>query len=259
MRIILRIVGLVGVLIFGASFYFTYGVPGGVEEIAKDFVKERIEEETREKIDSISLAASESTLGKIALKMMKGREKEIDELKLKLQEKAYEKSAAVIAEMRDLSCECRIKYAERLKENMEFRISGLEAMNEKLLGFMKSKYMEVVNKLTQDLRIFTGSNLAMFAFLLLASFLKPKAVIQLFVPGILLAASTIICSYFYLFEQNWFLTIIYSDFIGFGYLAYVGGLFLWFCDIIFNKARVTTEIVNMVLNAIGSALQAVPC
>ena len=146
MRIILRIVGLIGVLIFGASFYFTYGVPGGVEEIAKDFVKERVEEETKEKIDSITLAASESTLGKIALTLIKGRENEIEELKLKLQEKTYEKSAAVIAEMRDLNCECRIKYAQNLKNNMELRISGLEAMNEKLMGFMKSKYMEVVNK-----------------------------------------------------------------------------------------------------------------
>lgn len=150
MRITLRIVGLIGVIIFGASFYFTYGVPGGVEEIAKDFVKERVEEETREKIDSISLTASESTLGKIALKLMKERENEIEELKLKLQEKAYEKSSAVMAEMRDLSCECRVKYAQSLKENMELRISALEVMNEKLMGFMKSKYMEVVNKLTQE-------------------------------------------------------------------------------------------------------------
>lgn len=259
MRIILRIVGLIGVLIFGTSFYFTYGVPGGVEEIAKDFIKEKIEEETKEKIDSITLSASESKLGKLALKMMKGREKEIEELKANFREKAYEKTSAVIAEMRDLSCECRIKYSQTLKENTELRISGLEAMNKKLMEFMKSKYMEVVNKLTQELRIFTGTNLAMFAILLLASFLKPQAVIQLFIPGLLLATSTIVCSYFYLFEQNWLFTIIYSDFLGFWYLAYVSGLFLWFCDIIFNRARVTTKIVNMVLNAIGSALQAVPC
>lgn len=259
MRIILRVAGLIGVLIFGTLFYFTYAMPEGVEEIASDFIKERIEKETREKIDSLSLAASESTLGKIALKAMKGREKEIEELKRNLREKAYEKTAAVIAEMRDLSCECRVKYALRLKENLELRISGLERMNEKLMGFMKSKYMEVVNKLTHDLRIFTGSNLAMFMLLLIASFLKPKAVIQLVVPGLLLAASTVICSYFYLFEQNWFFTIIYSDFLGLWYLAYVGGLFLWFCDIILNKARGTTVIVNMILNAIGSAVQAVPC
>jgi len=54
MRIILRIVGLVGVLVFGALFYFTYEIPGGVEKIAQAFIKERIEEETREKINSLS-------------------------------------------------------------------------------------------------------------------------------------------------------------------------------------------------------------
>jgi len=259
MKIILRIVGLIGVLIFGASFYFTYSVPDGAEEIAKKFIKERIIIEAREKIDSITLASSESTLGKLAKKIMKGREKEIEILKIKLQETSYENTDAVIAEMRDLSCECRIKYAQRLKEHTELRISNFEAMNEKLKGFMKSKYMELVNKLAQELRIFTGSNLTMFVILLLASFLKPKAAIQLFVPGLLLTSSTLICSYFYLFEQNWFFTIIYSDFLGFWYLAFVVVLFLWLCDIMLNRARVTTEIVNMALNAIGSALRTVPC
>ncbi len=259
MRIILRIIGLIGVLLFGTAFWFTYGVPGGVEDIAKEFIKERIEEETKEKIDSISLAASESKIGTIALKMMKGREGEIERLKVKLQEKAYDKTASIIAEMRDLSCECRNKYAKAIKENMELQISTLQFMNEKLMGFMKSKYMEVVDKLTQDLRIFTGSNLAMFSILLIISFMKPKAVIQLFLPGVVLTVSTLTCSYFYLFEQNWFFTIIYNDFLGFWYLAYIGGLFLWFCDIIFNKARATTKIVNAFFQAIGVALSAVPC
>lgn len=258
MRIFLRTIGLLGFLIFGTAFGFTYGIPGGVEELAKNFIKQRIQEETTEKIDSIS-AASESKLGKLAIKIIKGHEEEIEYLKTRLHEKAYEKTAAVIAEMRDLSCECRIKYAQRLKEYMEFKVSKLEAMNEKLMEFMKSKYMEVANKLTQELRIFTGSNLALFTLLLATSFLKPQAVIQLFMPGLLLAASTLICSYFYLFEQNWFFTIIYNDFIGFGYLGYVVGLFLWFCDIIFNKALLTTKIVNWALQIIGSALQAVPC
>ena len=259
MRIILRIIGLVGVLIFGTSFYFTYGVPGGVEEVAKDFIKERIEQETKKKIDSISITTPESALGRLAQSMIKANEQELAELKTRLQQEAHEKTAAVIAEMRDLSCECRIMYAQMLKENMELRISGLESMNEKITGFMKGKYMEVVNKLTQDLRIFTGSNLAMFFLLLLASFLKPKAVIQLFIPGLLLATSTITCSYFYLFEQNWLFTLIYSDFLGYWYLSYVGGLFLWLYDIMLNRARVTTKVVNAAANVIGSTLKAFPC
>jgi len=259
MSIILRVIGLIGVLIFGVSFYFTYGVPGGVEEIAKDFIKERIQAETNEKIDSITLAAEDSILGKMAMKIMKGRDEEIASIKLKLKDNTHEKVASVIAEMRDLSCECRDKYAQKIKDRMELKVSNLEVMNEKLMGFMRYKYMEVVNKLSQELRIFTGSNFAMFSILLLVSFFKPKAMIQLFVPGLLLAISTLTCTYFYLFEQNWFFTIIYSDFLGFWYLAYIGGLFLWFCDIIFNMARVTTRLVNYFFQAVGAALSAVPC
>ncbi len=259
MKYILRIIGVLGVLIFGAAFFFTFGVPGLVEGKAQEFIKQKIESETNEKIDSLSVVASESGLGKLASKLLKGQEAEVASLRSKLKEKTYEKTAAVIAEMSDLSCECRDTYAQRLKGNIELRISSLASANAKIVDFMKSKYMDVSKNLTQDLRIFTGSNLLMFVLLLVASLMKPKAVIQLFVPGLLLASSTLVCSYLYLFEQNWFFTIVYNDFLGFWYLAYVVALFLWLCDVVFNRARVTTRLVNYALQFIGSALQALPC
>ena len=259
MKYILRIIGVLGVLIFGSALFFTFGVPAAAEGKAQEFIKSKIESETNERIDSLTMTASESSLGKLASKLLKGQEAEISSLKNKLKEKTYEKTAAVVAEMSDLSCECRDTYAQRLKENIEFRISSLAAANNKIVEFMKTKYMDISQRLTQDLQIFTGSNLLMFVLLLLASLMKPRAVIQLFVPGLLLATSTVICSYFYLFEQNWFFTIIYNDFLGFWYLVYVVAVFLWLCDIVFNKARVTTRVVNYGLQFLGSALQAVPC
>lgn len=47
--------------------------------------------------------------------------------------------------------------------------------------------------------------------------------------------------------------------MGFGYVAYIAVIFGFLIDIIFNKARVTTEIINAILNAIGSALSVAPC
>ena len=93
----------------------------------------------------------------------------------------------------------------------------------------------------------------------LVSFLKPKAISHLFVPGALLTGSTLVCSYFYIFRQNWLLTIIYNDYLGFTYLGYVFVVFLFLCDIVFNRARVTTEIINGILNAVGSAASVAPC
>ncbi len=82
---------------------------------------------------------------------------------------------------------------------------------------------------------------------------------HLFLPGILLVLSTAICSYFYIFEQNWLLTLIYSDYLGFTYAAYLAIVFGFICDVVFNNARITTEIINAILNVTGSAATVGPC
>jgi hypothetical protein len=259
LRILIRLVGLSGVVLFGVALLFTFYVPGGVEGLAQDFIKERIEKETCERIDSLTAAAKESKLGELAQRIIDTREHEVEQVKDRLREKVYEKSAAVIAEMRDLNCECRKKVEAHLKSGMESRLSLLQATNEELLEFMQMKYMEIATNLTRDFRIFAGSNLLVFVLLLSLSFLKPRATAHLYLPGVLLVITTIICSYFYLFEQNWFFTILYNDYVGFGYLSYVALLFGVFSDIIFNKAQITTAIINAFLEAIGSALTVVPC
>ena len=119
--------------------------------------------------------------------------------------------------------------------------------------------MDVATELKRDIRIFTASNAAVFILLLLVSFMKPQAMMHLFLPAVLLAVSTLVCSYFYIFEQNWLLTIIHSSYLGFAYLAWLGAAFLFLCDIVFNRGRITTEILNAFFSAIGSALSAVPC
>lgn len=51
---------------------------------------------------------------------------------------------------------------------------------------MKTKYMEIATELKRDIRIFTGSSTIVLLFLLIVSFLKPKAITHLFLPGVLL-------------------------------------------------------------------------
>ena len=259
MKTTLRIISLIGIIIFGSSFIFTYSTPGYVEEIGKGFIKNKIEEKTNEKIEKLSLNTSNNVLVKFASKLAKKNQEKINALKEQLKSKAHVKLAAVIAEMRNLSCECRKKHEKALESGTKSSILSLENANVVLVNFMKTKYMEVANKLRADFRIFTASNTAVFLFLLLISFLKPKAITHLVLPAALLTLSTIICSYFYIFEQNWFFTIIYNTYLGWSYLAYVGLVFAFLCDIVFNKARVTTEIINFILSAIGNAASVVPC
>lgn len=258
MNLILRTIGIIGVLLFGSSFIFTYSTPGFVEEIGEDFIKAKIEEKTNEKIETLTLNNSNNAFVKFASKLAANNEKKINQLKEQLKSKAHIKLAAIIAEMRNLDCECRKKHENYLKKGTENKILSLKNANNVLLDFMKTKYMEVAIKLKTDFRIFTGSNTIVFFLLVLISLLKPKAITHLFLPAILLVISTVICSYFYIFEQNWFFTIIYSSYLGWAYLGYLGIVFAFLCDIVFNRARVTTEIINSVLNAIGSAASVVP-
>lgn len=259
MKFTLRLIGLLGTVLFSVFLSLTYHIPGYVEALGKNFIREQIREKTDQKIDSLKLGKPDSLLGKVAGKIYEQNRKKIDSLKQKLKSQAHESLANVIAQMRDLDCECRDKWAAYIKRDYEIQLLNLEAMNEKLKDFMKIKYMEVSTELKRDVRIFTGSNLLIFSLIFLISFLKPRAVTHLFLPGILLVISTGICSYFYVFEQNWLLTIIYNDYIGMGYLVYLGILFLFLSDIVFNRGRVTTKILNGILEAIGQVGTVLPC
>ena len=258
MKYLLRSIGIAGAVIFTTAFWFTWGVPGYVEDAAKSFIEKKIVDETNEKINAISQKFEGNKLAQLAKSFLHKNQEKINDIKQQLRDKSYEKIAAVMAEMRDLSCECRKKYAQREKQNMEFKVFHLEEINSKLIDFMKSKYMEISGNLATDLRIFTASNAAVFFLLTLVSFLKPRAIAHLFLPALLLLASTLICSYFYLFEQDWFFTILYNDYVGYSFVSYIGIVFLFLCDVIFNGAQVTTAIINGFLQVLSKFMEVVP-
>jgi hypothetical protein len=260
MKITLRSIGVIGTLLFGLLFSITFKVPGFVEDIGKEFIQYQIQKKTNEKIEQVKLDNKDSKLGKLAAVLYKNNQQKIEDVKQLLKTKAHEKMAAVVAEMSDLSCECRQTYALKLKNGFEFNLLSLESANEKLTDFMKTKYMDVSTELKRDIRVFSGSNAIIFLLLLLVSFFKPQAIRHLFVPGMLLFTATLISSGFYVFAQNWLLTIIYNNYWGFAYLGFVGIVFAFLCDIVFNECRITTEIANAILDVIGSAATALtPC
>jgi hypothetical protein len=61
------------------------------------------------------------------------------------------------------------------------------------------------------------------------------------------------------FEQYWLLTIIDGSYLGLAYAAYLVVVFLFLCDIALNRGRVTTRLVNGLVDAVGGTLSLVPC
>jgi hypothetical protein len=82
----------------------------------------------------------------------------------------------------------------------------------------------------------------------------------LLLPGALLLTATLVCASLYLFEQNWLLTLIHGDYMGWAYASYLGIAFLFLCDIALNKGRLTTEVLNGISGALGGVFSALsPC
>jgi len=258
-KLSLRSVGVIGAAIFLTFFAFTFVTPGWLETFAADYIESEARERIDASIDAIQPPDSESALARLAQSMYAKNEAQIEQLKWNLRNKVHEQWAAALAAVRNLDCECREKWEDWFKGGFSTNIALLQVANEQISTFIHSTYMDVATELKRDIRIFTASNAAVFILLLLVSFLKPQAITHLFLPGVLLAVSTLICSYFYIFEQNWLLTIIHSSYLGFAYLAWLGVVFVLLCDIVFNRARITTAILNTIFDAIGSAISVGPC
>lgn len=253
-KLTLRFLGILGTGIFATFFVLTWSIPEWVEQAAADYIEAQAESRIDSAIDALG-PSSESTLGRFAQSLYESNEAQIDRLKTRLKDSVHEQWTSALVSVRDRECECRQNWETGVSSN----ITLLQMANDQIVRFIHVTYMDVASALKRDVRVFTGSNAAVFLFLLLLSWLKPRALSHLFVPGALLAVSTLVCSYFYVFEQDWLLTIVQGSYLGFAYLAWLGVVTLFLCDIALNRGRVTTKILNRILEAIGSAGAVVPC
>ena len=261
-KVTLRVFGIFGIILFIPLLLFTFSDPHLIERAGRSFIEWRLHSDAEAKIDSMQLPKQtrlEEMLGDRAKALRERTAEKLEVVKRQLKADLPALLAEQIAKLRNLDCECRKKWETRFRQSMQNELASLELARARLIEFTQVKYMDIVKSLTSDIRIFLGTNSLVFILLLLASIFRPAAINHLFLPGTLLLISTVVCSYFYLFEQNWFYTIIYNDYTGYSYIGYLLFVFAILCDIVFNKARVTTEILNASLRAIGQAADMAPC
>jgi len=252
---VLSVIGLFGFLVFGALLLITFVSPSVIESSAKRFVKHQIETEIHQKYNALGNSTFAHKLTGIASQW--GFEKE--QLQQDIKNKLPDKIASVIAAMCGYDCEKKKIVAQSITSSYLDRMSSISVAQKNLANIIKDKYIAIISSLKFDLRIFLGTNTALFLSLLLVSFFKPRAIAHLFLPAILLFVATLLSSSIYVVGQDWFYTILYNDYMGFGYLAYIAVIFGVLVDIVFNHARLTTGIINGVAQAIGSAFSVAPC
>lgn len=224
-RTLLLVLSTVGTVMFGAAFFASLLNAGYVEEVAKGIIRHQVEKKVNEKIDALD----DKFLSTKAGALIKKHAGEAEAARQQLKEKVPERIAAVIAEMRNLDCECRIKIANLFRDGFESQIARAVQIQERLTSLIRTKYMEVANKLTREFRIFTGTNALIFALLGVAAFFKRGAGPHLVLPALVLVLAATVTGYLYLFNQNWLQTILFSAYVGFTYILYLSIVFALLC------------------------------
>jgi hypothetical protein len=163
-KVWLRIVGLAGGVVFATFFALTFYVPSWVEDFAADFIEAEAGKQIDATIDGLEPPQGDSALTRLATTLYQQNQAEIERLKADLKLLVHEQMADLIAEIRDLSCECRDKYAEIFERGFQFEVALLQAANDQIVDFVQSAYMQVVDELKRDIRVFTGSNAGCFFF-----------------------------------------------------------------------------------------------
>jgi hypothetical protein len=153
MKATLRIAGLVGLLLFGTLFLFTYGVPEVVEKSAKSFIKNQIEKEIRQKYNNSDKAQSVKEQATLLASRFGLEEKEFKQY---LSDRLPEKISSVIASICGYDCEKEKQLAASITKGYVEKISNLRIAQDTLGEIIKDKYMDIVENLRFDIRIFLG-------------------------------------------------------------------------------------------------------
>lgn len=255
MRTLITIIALAGVMLFGSAFVLSYLKPAFVESVARDVIRMEVERRVSVKLSTLE----DSRILELAKRASGQNAATMADITRKLATGLPKKIAEVAAEMRNVDCECRKAIEKNMTGLFEDRVIKLTRLNERLSLLIRTKYMEVAESLTQEFRIFTGANAIVFGLLGVTIILRRGAGLQLALPALVLLGAAAIVAYLYLFQQNWLHTIIFGEYVGLGYFAYLGVATACLADIAFNRARITTTVVNAALQLVGAAAKAVPC
>ncbi|MGH8500455.1 MAG: hypothetical protein ACRERV_16840, partial [Methylococcales bacterium] len=171
MKFSLRFVGFAGFLLFASIFVATFLSPIHFEQAGKEFIRGQVETKVRNKLEKLDHPSFEKAASFLANRY----QGQILSFQQILKEGLSEKVATIVAEMGDLSCECRKKFASNIRQVFDWHMTSLSQAHSNLVTLIQGKYKEVVEKLLLDLRVFSGTNAFVFALLVIASFLKDRA------------------------------------------------------------------------------------
>jgi hypothetical protein len=243
---------LAGVLIFGGMLLYLQTMPRDFEARAQTFIVDEID--TAVSPDSAMSKLAQLGGGDLALPADR-----VEALRLNLAAAQHNFIALVVETFCVRDCRAKEILEAELLEAYDGIPSRLKPGFAVLRGLVAAKYHAVFDELRRDITIFLSANLIVLGLALILALVRGRAARHLAPVSIVMTLATLLTTYWYVFGQNWILTIITSDYFGWWYLIFLAVVCLLLADIALNRARVISRILNAIADALGTDWVWLPC
>ena len=247
-----------GAGIFAALFLYVVAAPRDFDRRTREFALGVVQSRTEEKLREIAHSDSAESIAEFAGVFSSRLEDDLRSIQASVDAGIPQLIADALAAACRLDCERRDAAEQSIMKMYGAMTKRYGAAIDRARNMIVGEYDKVMGELRGDLRIFAGSTLIAFLGALSLAIFKGRAAAHLIPVSVALSASTVIAVLWYIFGQDWVLTIIFSEYWGWGYASIIGVIWLLLADIAVNQCRVSTFLLNAVGGAFGS-INLSPC
>jgi hypothetical protein len=239
---------LLGVVVFGTLLAIVQSSPRGFEARAQAFIIREIEEQVGATLESLPLQSLTNRFSD----QVRTPKREFDAAVSRF-------ITTMVGAMCRLDCTQRAQLEAALEQIYQRQLATLNIGLDKLRSIVEGRYRETLTQLHRDVVIFLSVNLLVMGAALMVALIRGAAARHLLPFAAVLTVSTVIAACWYVFGRNWLWTIIYADYVGWAYLGVLAVLFIFLADVALNRARATSEVLNIVAQSLGSGTSWSPC
>jgi hypothetical protein len=240
--VVVRAVALVGLLIFGAAAIVLSINPRTFEGTARSYVSQRVMSELQMVLPETVRPDADALR-----RFTEEARQRLRDAAARFKEQFTPVLTELVARLCHFDCKTSRAVADFLLESI---VSKHEGAVRNLQEIARGRYSEILLKLRNELLGFVLPNLALFALLFVSSFFMRGRFNVLVAPAIMLLTSMLIAIGFYVLGRDWFMVVLYDDYLRYGYLPLEIVIFLVFLDFYFRRGQTIGEI----LGALGAPL-----
>lgn len=249
----------VGAAAFIAFFLYITVAPKDFDQRTRSFAITKVKARVDDQFSKIAQSKVANKATEFAGNFSERLEREIQVLRNSLDAGVAKFIADVLAAACKLDCERRDEAEKAVTAFYESTIARHGFALNRMRHLIEGEYDATMEELRDDLKIFSGSSFIALVFAFLLSVFRGNAAAHLLPFSIALSIATLIAVIWYVFGQDWVMTMIFSTYWGWAYPIVLSVIAVFLVDIAVNRARITTTVLNVIGNGLGGLFQLIPC